>query len=165
MFIDIRGVNLRNRRFPNQLLRFRMDVQIDSRLRLRRKYHQTDTPQSLLPGRRQKVVLCRSREQRIVLFLSARARVGRGGEPQGGRRNPQWGDLQFGLENRLALERLGGFKGIIPTGLKRIMDRLWRSRQRHNRDIFQLPILSQKRDGNQCTVRNKERGSEGERKE
>ena len=113
-----------------------MDVQIHSRLRPWRKYRQSDTSKSLLPSRRQKVVLRRNSERRIALFLNARARVGWGREFQGGRGNPQWKNLPFGLETRWLRDRFGGFKGIIPTGLKRIENRLWRSRQRHNRDAF-----------------------------
>lgn len=62
MFTNFHGLDLRNSRLPNQLLRLRMNVQVHRRLGHRRKYDRPHTPKRLLPGRRQKVVLGRSRE-------------------------------------------------------------------------------------------------------
>ena len=145
MLADLHGLNLRNGRFLNQLLRLRMNVHIHSRLGHGRKQDYPHPSKSLLPSGGQEIILRRNRERRITIFLSARVGARRGREPQNGRRDPQRGHLRFGLETRLLRERFCRFDGIVPTGLKRIMYRLWRCRQWRDGDTFQLPV--QKRDG------------------
>jgi len=80
MFTKLHGLDLRNGRLPNQLLRLCMNVQIHRRLGHRRKYDRPHTPKCLLPSRRQKVVLGRSREGCIAIFFYARGGTRRGGE-------------------------------------------------------------------------------------
>ena len=88
MLIDLQGLHLRDRRFPNQLLRFRVNIQIFSRLGRRRKYDHSHAPECLLRSRRQKIILRRSRERSIMFLFSARLGMRRRREPQSGRRYP-----------------------------------------------------------------------------